>query len=150
MKTYTISYDGNDARVNRKLPLDVKAMSAREAVLEFYESNFPNKFFRQYDGTILNSEGEEINHGYDDDSIWVNGGYISAEEHYGLYFNGRQVADNYLDACRVLFDFDESNTDFVPDVTLKANGYSIIDDFGREYLYESSPQRFYEALNSLV
>lgn len=149
MKKFTITYNGNSSRF-KGLSEEVQAMSGREAVEEFYKSRCEDNYFPQSDGSILNMDGDIICHDSADDSIHFDGGYFNAMEQYGLYKNGKQIADSYQEACTVLFGSRFDDPSFKLDRNHKAFDYIIIDENGREHAFEYSPEAFYDALESLV
>ena len=77
MKTYTITYSGNNSEFKGR-EFEVNANSEREAVEGFYSDYCPGDYWPQEDGSIQNSIGDVIAEP-EDDSIYHDGGYFSAE-----------------------------------------------------------------------
>lgn len=149
MKKFTVTYNGNSSRF-KGISEEVTAISARQAVEDFYQSKCEDNYFPQSNGSILDMEGDTICDDSSDDRIFFDGGYFTALEHYGLQKEGRQLADNYVDVCYILFGEKFDDPDFKIDRNHKAFGYTIIDDIGREHAFEYSSELFYDALESLV
>ncbi len=78
MKTYKVTYDGNSKRF-KDLEEIVDAPTARDAVIDVYSSYLDENFFPEEDGEIKDADGDTIA-GSDDDYIWYDGGYFTAEE----------------------------------------------------------------------
>jgi len=78
MKTYNVTYNGNSTRF-QGFSVKVEACCERDAVESVYETYLDSNFFKQEDGTILDSAGNIIAEHFDT-VIEYNNGYFTAEE----------------------------------------------------------------------
>ena len=67
----------------------------------------------------------------------------------GLYYNGELKADTYFDAIKELYQLKTIPKGFCINEDHEANGYSIIDKFGVQHIYELYPDEFYDQLMRL-
>ena len=78
MKNYKVTYSGNSSRF-RKFSSEVNANTEREAVENVFQQVMDKNYFPQEDGSIKDSDGEEIATATDT-TIEYDGGCFSAEE----------------------------------------------------------------------
>ena len=80
MKTYRVDYSGNDRRAKllAKEGYTIEALSESEAVKFFAVTEFPQKFFEQDDGGLIDSDGFEAMPA-GETRCFLDGGWITAE-----------------------------------------------------------------------
>ena len=74
---------------------------------------------------------------------------MKTKDKAGLYFNSEFKADNYEDSIKEIFKLDEFPESFSLSTKHEANGYSIIDSRGVQYIYDLNPGNFYNKLTDL-
>ena len=68
----------------------------------------------------------------------------------GLYFKGKFMTASYIGAIKELFGLKKIPDGFCIDEDHNACGYSIVDNFGIQHIYELCHAEFYSALMRLA
>ena len=64
----------------------------------------------------------------------------------GLYFEGKFITGNYLEAIKEIYQLDNVPAGFCVNSEYEANDYSIVDNVGIQHIYNLSPYEFYNYL----